>query len=64
MKGMNVLEQLTPILDQIGGFFTEAIGWLGEVLSTVTSSPVLMIMVVCMPVAGVAIGYLSRLIRL
>ena len=55
---------LSTILTDVGTFFTSAIGWLGEVLDVVVSNPVLLIMVVAMPVAGVAIGYLSRLIRL
>lgn len=66
MKGMSEVETTTmaTILESIGTFFTSAIGWLGQVLDVVVSNPVLLIMVVAMPVAGVAIGYLSRLIRL
>lgn len=65
MKGMSEVEvTLSTILTDIGTFFTQAITWLGQVLDVVVSNPVLLIMVVAMPVAGVAIGYLSRLIRL
>jgi len=65
MKGMSEVEvTLSTILTDIGTFFTQAISWLGQVLDVVVSNPVLLIMVVAMPVAGVAIGYLSRLIRL
>lgn len=55
---------LESILTSVGTFFTQAIGWMGTALDTVVESPVLLIMVVCMPVAGIAIGYLKRLIRL
>lgn len=55
---------MEAILTQIGTFFTQSIGWLGDVLEVVTSNPALMIMVIAMPVCGFAVGLLSRLIRL
>lgn len=55
---------MTTILADIGSFFTAAIGWMGDALETVVSSPVLFVMVVAIPVAGIAIGYLRRLINL
>lgn len=55
---------LDAILTSIGTFFTAAIGWLGEAIEVVVSNPVLLIMVVAMPIAGFAVGLLSRLIRL
>lgn len=55
---------MTEVLTNIGTFFTQAIEWLGTVLDTVVSNPVLLIMVVAMPIVGFAVGLLSRLIRL
>ena len=55
---------LATVLESITTFFTSAIGWLGDVMQVVMENPALLIMCVCIPVAGVAIGYLSRLLRL
>ena len=67
MKGECPLAEgtaMTEILSSIGTFFTQAIDWLGTVLDTVVSNPVLLIMVIAMPICGFAVGLLSRLIRL
>lgn len=53
---------LTTILTDIGAFFGEALDWVAEVCSSIVSQPLLLIFV-AMVVAGVAIGYVSRLIR-
>lgn len=55
---------LASFLTDVGSFLTQAISWMGNVLDEITSNPPLMVMVLCIPIAGVAIGYLSRLIRL
>lgn len=55
---------MEAFLTSIGTFFTQAIAWLGQVLDTVTESPVLTVMVLAMPICGFAVGLLSRLIRL
>lgn len=55
---------LTTVLADIGTFFSSAIGWMGDVLDTIAGNPILFMLVVSIPVAGIAIGYLSRLIRL
>ena len=57
-------ENLATFLTNIGSFVTAAIGWIGSVLNTVMDNPALFVLVIAIPVAGVAIGYLSRLIRL
>lgn len=48
----------------VGTFFKGAIGWVGDVCDVVTSQPLLMLLVVAVPIGGIAIGYLKRLIRL
>ncbi len=55
---------MTTFLTDIGTFFTQAITWLGSVLSTVVSNPPLLVLVIAMPVIGFAVGLLSRLIHL
>ena len=51
-------------LVDIGTFLTTAISWMSSVLSTVIASPALTTLVLAMPIAGFAVGLLSRLIRL
>jgi len=55
---------MTELLTNIGTFFTQSIDWLGEVLTTVTSNPALLVLVIAMPVCGFAVGLLGRLIRM
>lgn len=55
---------MNAFLTEIGTFFTQAIGWMGEVLTEVTQNPALLIMVLAMPICGFAVGLLSRLVRL
>lgn len=55
---------MTTFLTDIGTFFTQSVGWMGDVLTEVTSSPALLVMVIAMPIVGFAVGLLSRLIRL
>jgi len=54
---------MTALLADIGLFFTQAVTWAGSVLTTVTSSPALLILVIGMPVVGFAVGLLGRLFR-
>lgn len=55
---------MTAFLTNIGTFFTQSVAWMGDVLTEVTSNPVLLVMVIAMPVVGFAVGLLGRLIRL
>ena len=55
---------LDVFLTNVGAFLTEAIEWMGQVFNVVSTNPPLMVMCLAIPIAGVAIGYLSRLIRL
>lgn len=59
-----MVENLSTFLTNVGTFLTSAIGWLSEVLDTVTGNPALFVMCLAIPIAGVAIGYLGRLFRL
>lgn len=55
---------MSAFLTDVGTFFTQAVTWMGDVLTEVTSTPALMVMVLAMPIVGFAVGLLSRLIRL
>lgn len=55
---------MADFLGNIGTFFTQAITWMGDVLTEVTGNPALTVMVLAMPICGFAVGLLSRLIRL
>lgn len=55
---------MSAFLTDIGTFFTQAIAWMGDVLTEVTSNPALLVMVLAMPICGFAVGLLSRLVRL
>lgn len=55
--------EMATIVSEIGAFFTGAIGWVGELVEMIGSNPLLLIMCVAIPVAGVAFGYLGRLFR-
>lgn len=57
-------ETMSSFLTNIGTFLTTAIDWMGDVLSTIVASPALTVVVLAMPIAGFAVGLLSRLIRL
>lgn len=58
------MENLATVLGYVGSFLTEALTWIGDIATYVASNPLLFIMVFGIPIAGVGIGYLSRLIRL
>lgn len=55
---------MTTIVGEISQFFDGAIVMVGDVISVITSNPLLMCMVVAVPLSGWAIGALKRLIRL
>lgn len=55
---------MASFLGDIGTFFTQAMSWMGDVLTEVTGNPALLVLVLAMPICGFAVGLLSRLIRL
>lgn len=57
-------ESLSTFLTNVGTFFTSALSWMGDLLDSVTSSPALLVLVLAIPIAGVAFGYVRRLISL
>lgn len=57
-------EAMNGFLGNITTFFSEALEWMGSLLSTVVNTPALLVLVIAMPVCGFAVGLLNRLIRL
>lgn len=59
-----VVSTVGEILQGIGTVFTQIVEWVGDIITLITGQPLLMLMVVALPICGVAIGYLKRLIQL
>lgn len=55
---------MAAIITDISSFFTAALGWMGDVMTEVSTNPILFIMVAAMPIAGYGVGLLKRLLRL
>ena len=51
----------TP-LTNVGSVFTEAIGWVGDVASTIAGQPILLLACVGVPLCGIGIGMFKRLL--
>lgn len=66
---------LATMLSNVGSFITQAIVWMGQFLAQITgvttseagvvsiNNPVLFIFVVCIPLVGLGVGLLNRLIH-
>lgn len=54
---------MDSILTSISSVVTKAIDWMGDFLTAITGSPVLLLFVVAIPVVGLGIGLLNRLFR-
>lgn len=54
---------MTALLNQVSAIVTEAISWIGDFVTVVTSTPLLLLFVT-MPLVGLGIGLLKRLIKL
>ena len=47
----------------IGELFTAAMGWAGEVVTMIGNNPLLLFFI-CLPLVGLGIGIVKRLIRM
>lgn len=54
---------MSTLLTDVGTVFTTALGWVGDVGEAITSSPLLMLAVVGVPLVGLGIGIFKRLMR-
>ncbi len=55
---------VSGLVGDISTFFTEAITWVGDVAEVVSTEPLLIIMCIAVPVVGLGVGLLNRMIRL
>ena len=55
---------MSALLTDIGTFFTQSVTWLGNILTTITGNPALLILCIAMPIIGFSVGLLNRLIRM
>ena len=53
---------MTELLTSVGEVFTQAIGWVGDVGTTITSTPVLLMFCVAVPLCGLGVGMFKRLL--
>lgn len=55
-------EPISPVdaVDAIGAFFQSGLTWFTSVISVISSSPLLLIMVIIMPVVGILIASISK----
>ena len=53
---------MTELLTGVGEVFTQAIGWVGDVATTITGTPVLLMFCVAVPLCGLGVGMFKRLL--
>lgn len=61
-KKGEAMEAMEAIITQVTALVTAAIGWMGQIVDYVVAEPVTMLFVVALPLCGLGIGYLRRLI--
>lgn len=52
---------MSELLTSIGSVFTAVMGWMGDVASTVASTPLLLVGTI-LGIGGIAISYFKRLV--
>lgn len=65
MNGVFLAASETGILADVGQFVEDAVEWMKDFLAAITgdTSKVLVTFVVCVPLVGLGVGLLSRLIH-
>lgn len=53
---------VATLLTNVGSVFTSAIGWVGNVASTVAGQPILLLACVAVPLCGIGVGMFNRLL--
>lgn len=56
------MEGMEAIITQVTALVTAAIGWMGQIVDFVVAKPLATLFVVAIPLVGLGIGYLRRLI--
>lgn len=57
-----VVGSMDAILASAGSMVTEALSWVGEVVTTITGNPLLLMFVV-LPLIGLGVGLVKRIIN-
>ena len=52
---------MAELISNVGQIFTGAIGWVGDVATTVTGNPILLIFCI-LPLVGIGVGLFKRLL--
>ncbi len=55
---------LDSFLTTVGSIVQGVVGWMGYVWTFITDNPVLVCLVLGVPLCGIGVSYLSRIIRL
>ena len=55
---------ITQLMTNVGEVFTSAIGWVGDVAQEIVSEPLFVLMVIAVPLCGIAVGFAKRLISM
>lgn len=58
-----VTPTVSSLLGDVTTFLGSALSWVGSCIGSITSHPLLLVCVACMPIAGYGVGMLRRLIR-
>lgn len=53
---------MTDLLSSVGNVFTQCLTWLGELMTTITATPILFVLVIAIPVISFVIGFTRRLL--
>jgi len=53
---------VTAIFDCVDAVFTAAIGWVGDVATTIAGQPILLLACVGIPLCGLGVGMFKRLL--
>lgn len=60
---MTFTEMMTELITSVSTVVTAAVGWVGDWVTEITATPLLVLFVVAVPLVGLGIGALNRLIR-
>lgn len=53
---------IASLMTSVGEVFTAAVGWVGEVATTIGEEPILLLAVVAVPLCGLGVGLFKRLL--
>lgn len=54
---------MAALITAAGDVFTAAIGWVGDVATTITGQPMLLLFCVAVPLCGIGVGMFKRLLH-